>query len=74
MMTPLFPPISGKTMIKILEKFGYTVTRTKGSHVRLKHQTKASVTVPLHKELGLGLTLKILKDAELSQEEFRKYL
>jgi predicted RNA binding protein YcfA (HicA-like mRNA interferase family) len=61
-------------MIKALEKLGYIVIRIKGSHVRLKHPTKATVTVPLHKELGIGLTLKILKDAELSQEELKKLL
>ncbi len=74
MMAPVFPPVSGKKMIKVLEKLGYSVIRTKGSHVRLKHPTKPKVTVPLHKELGIGLIIKILKDAEVSQEEFRKLL
>ena len=71
---PPFPPISGAQMIKVLEKCGYEAIRTRGSHVRLKNPSKPSVTVPLHKELGLGLTLKILRDAGLTQEEFIKLL
>ncbi len=74
MMAPVFQPISGRKMIKVLEKIGYNVIRTKGSHVRLKHPSRSSVTVPLHKELGIGLTSKILKDAELTQEELKKLL
>ena len=71
---PTFPPISGTQMIKVLEKCGYEVIRTRGSHVRLKHPSKASVTVPLHRELGLGLALKILRDVGLTQEGFTKLL
>ena len=71
---PTFPPISGMQMIKVLEKCGYEVIRTRGSHVRLKHPSKASVTVPLHKELGLGLALKILRDVGLTQEGFMKLI
>lgn len=71
---PKFPPVSGMQMIKALEKTGYEETRTKGSHVRLKHPLKPAVTVPLHKELGQGLALKILRDAGLTQEEFVKLL
>lgn len=71
---PTFPSISGMQMIKVLEKCGYQVIRTRGSHVRLKHPSKASVTVPLHKELGLGLALKILRDVGLTQDEFTKLI
>ena len=73
-MAPAFTPVSGKKMIKILEKEGYRILRTKGSHVRLEHSERKKVTVPMHKELGTGLTLKILKDAEISQEKFLKLL
>ncbi len=33
------PQISGKELIKILRKFGFVVTRQKGSHIRLEKNT-----------------------------------
>jgi len=62
------PPISGKELVKILEKNGYQVARKKGSHVRLKHHDPKNfkpVTVPLHKEPKHGLLHKILKDSNV---------
>lgn len=61
-------------MIKVLEKIGYSQIRQKGSHIRLHHPTKKPVTVPNHKELGTGLMLKIMKDADLTVEEFIELL
>jgi predicted RNA binding protein YcfA (HicA-like mRNA interferase family) len=73
-MTHKIPLVSGKEMIKALKKTGYSVVRQNGSHIRLKHPNRKSVTVPDHKELGLGLTLRILKDAGLSPKEFKDLL
>jgi len=66
------PTVTGKQVITALEKLDFVVQRQKGSHVRLKDQNGRVVTVPNHanKTLGKGLLLKILKDAELSKEEF----
>jgi predicted RNA binding protein YcfA (HicA-like mRNA interferase family) len=66
------PSVTGKQVITALEKLGFMVQRQKVSHVRLKDQNGRVVTVPNHanKTLGKGLLLKILKDAELSKEEF----
>lgn len=66
------PTVTGKQVITALEKVGFVVQQQKGSHVRLKDQNGRVVTVPNHanKTLGKGLLLKILKDAELSKEEF----
>ncbi len=70
---PKLPVIPGADAIKKLEKLGYTVTRQKGSHVRLNHSTdsnKKPLTVPLHTELKTGLLNQILKDADISREQF----
>ncbi|MFH0845973.1 MAG: type II toxin-antitoxin system HicA family toxin [Patescibacteria group bacterium] len=70
---PKLPIISGKKTIKKLEKIGYVIIRKKGSHVRL-HQNGNSkmkpITIPLHKNLKFGLLNQIIKDANLSVEEF----
>ncbi|HLY59912.1 MAG TPA: type II toxin-antitoxin system HicA family toxin [Terriglobia bacterium] len=49
---------------------GYSAVRQRGSHIRLTCVGKSSITVPNHKVVGRGLLKKILRDAELSIEEF----
>jgi predicted RNA binding protein YcfA (HicA-like mRNA interferase family) len=69
---PKIPAITGEATIKALEKVGFQSVRQKDSHVRLKHQDGRVVSVPVHsgKTLGKGLLRKILRDAELTLEEF----
>jgi len=56
--------ISGYELAKLLSKYGYTVTRQTGSHIRLTTQQKGEhhVTIPAHKELRLGTLSAILTD------------
>ena len=70
---PKLPVISGIDAVKKLERLGYTVTRQKGSHVRLHHHTEPSkkpITIPLHDELKRGILNQIIKDADISREAF----
>lgn len=72
-MTPKLPVVSGREAIARFEKIGYRNVRQKGSHVRLLHPTDASrkpLTVPDHKTLGRGLLRKLLRDAQVSVEDF----
>ena len=62
--------ISGKEAIKRLSKIGYRAIRQRGSHVRLTAAGKKPLTVPLQKELKIGLLIQIIKDAGISVEEF----
>lgn len=68
------PLLSGKEVIKALAKTGYRAVRQRGSHIRLSCPAKKSVTVPDYKVIGHGLLRKILRDAELSPDEFGKLL
>lgn len=68
------PLISGKKAIKVFLKDGYHVVRKKGSHFRLHHTSKKPLTIPDHKLIGKGLLRKILRDAEMSIENFLKLL
>jgi hypothetical protein len=43
-----------------------------GSHIRLACPGRTSITVPDHKLVGHGLLRRILRNAELSVEEFMK--
>jgi len=72
-MTKL-PILTAKELIKILEKAGYFVARQKGSHIRMYHEEKDSITIPNHKIIGRGLLKKILRDANISVAELIKLI
>nr|WP_016866968.1 type II toxin-antitoxin system HicA family toxin [Fischerella sp. FACHB-380] len=71
-MIPKLPAITGDVVINALEKVNFQVVRQKGSHVRMQHEDGRVVTIPVHsgKTIGKGLLLKILRDAEITKEEF----
>lgn len=68
------PVFSGKGVLRALEKIGYQSVRQRGSHVRMSCPKRKSVTVPNYPIISKGLLRKILRDAELTPEEFEKLL
>lgn len=70
------PIIKPKELITILLKAGFIILRQKGSHVRLMHlYTHTYTTVSLHKkDLSKSMLLKILKQAQLSTDDFLRLL
>lgn len=67
------PVIKRRELIKLLEYLGFNITRTKGSHVRLKSNDGWVTTVPVHanKDIPKGLLRKIIReDLEITLEEF----
>ncbi len=71
---PKLTALSGKEIIRLLNKFGYYKVRQCGSHIRLSCEGKKSITVPNYREISKGLIQKILRDAEISKEEFKKFI
>lgn len=69
------PTITVKLMIEFLESLGFEQIRQKGSHKFFRHPDGRTATVPDHKgeDLGRGITNKILKDAEVTREDFLKW-
>lgn len=69
---PKLPALTGSAVIRVLEKVGFQKIRQKGSHIRMKHIDGRVVTIPIHgsETIGKGLLRKIIRDAELTQEEF----
>ena len=70
--------ISGKDCLKIIcNKFGFKIARQRGSHVVVKKETlsgKIGTVIPMHKELKIGLLKAILRQAQIPEEEFSKFL
>ena len=70
------PSLTGRQVVKALQKAGFTVIRQKGSHAFLRHPDGRSTVVPLHagETLGPGLLRKVIHDVEMTREEFRNLL
>lgn len=68
------PSLTGKKIISILKNAGFTVARQRGSHVFLKHEDGRATVIPVHsgEVIGPGLLSKILRDAELTRDDFLK--
>ncbi len=65
---PKLPSVSGKKLIRILEKRGFQVVRQRGSHVSLQKGAYKTI-VPLHNDLAKGTLLGILKQCGLSKDD-----
>ena len=63
-MTRLPGDVSGIELARLLEKYGYQITRQTGSHIRLTTQMNGEhhVTLPVHKELRVGTLNAVLTD------------
>ena len=64
---------SGINTVKKFEKAGWKIARTKGSHVMMtKSNYPYTLSIPLHKELGIGILKKLIKQANLTEDEFNR--
>lgn len=68
------PRLKGKEVVRKLESLGFRTIRTRGSHVFLKHSDGRVTTVPVHagEVIGPGLLRAILRDIEMTSEQFFK--
>jgi len=66
---------SSKIIIKTLEKKGFYFVSQKGSHVKYRKTGKPTLTVIIpadRKEIPLGTFRSILRQANLSEDDFKK--
>ena len=70
------PTVKPRQVIRALERAGFEIDHQTGSHVILRRASDASrAVVPWHsRDLGRGLTLRIIKNAGLSRDEFLELL
>ena len=72
------PPLKPRQVLAALQRAGFYVHHQTGSHARLFHISRADirVTVPIHnKDLPPTFVRgRILRQADLSEEEFLKLL
>ena len=70
------PVISPRKMCRVLESLGFELVRQRGSHRFYRHPDGRATVVPFHagEDLGRGLMRSILKDIELSRDDFIELL
>lgn len=71
-MSPHYPVMSGPGMMSALQRGGFVQVSQKGSHVKMRHTSGRVAIVPNHRELAQGTLRSILRQAGISDEEFRK--
>jgi predicted RNA binding protein YcfA (HicA-like mRNA interferase family) len=77
-MTERLPALRARDVIRVLQRAGFRVSRTSGSHCRLVHSADPTrqVTVPLHsgKDLKRGTLQNFLRQAGLTAGELVELL
>jgi predicted RNA binding protein YcfA (HicA-like mRNA interferase family) len=70
------PRLPGKEITRALLAAGFEIVRTKGSHQFLRHPDGRATVVPTHagEIIGPGLMPKILRDCDMTPEEFEALL
>jgi len=68
--------VDAATMEKLLFHCGFSKTRQKGSHAFYRHPDGRTTTIPHHqgRTLSRPLIREILKDIEITPNEYSKYL
>ncbi len=80
-------PVDYEKVVKALTNIGYVVNNQKGSHIVMRLSEKEKyvslfgcrkneimVVVPAHKPIGKGMLRTIIKEVDLSVDEFNKLL
>lgn len=73
--------VTAGDLINKLDKLGYSITRQKGSHIRLTRKSETEehhITIPNHSPLKIGTLNNIINDLsihlKISKEEIIKIL
>lgn len=62
--------VSSNELINFLKTKGYCLHHSKGSHFVLIKPNISRIVVPFRNELPVGTTLAILREANVSKEEY----
>ena len=70
------PILKARDIIKVLKRIGFYEVRQKGAHLCFKNPDGRFTLVPIHRgeDISRGLLRQILREIEITPEEFLKYL
>jgi predicted RNA binding protein YcfA (HicA-like mRNA interferase family) len=66
---PKLPRVSGAEVIRALKRLGFEQVRQSGSHVIMRRESRGCV-VPMHAEIKVGTLAGVLRQADVSPEDF----
>jgi len=67
--------ITSSEMCCLLDDLGFVSIRQRGSHKFYRHEDGRTTVIPMHaKDLDRGLIRKILRDIEISIDEYNEML
>ena len=76
-MSRHLPAVSGRQLLRALQRTGFVVLRQKGSHVSLEKRTSDGywrTIVPMHREIRPGTLSDILNQSGLTKDQLRELL
>lgn len=75
-MTSRLPILKARDIMRVLHSLGFKEVRQAGSHIFFQHSDGRTTLVSRHdrEDIGRGLLRQILKEIELTPEQFSKYL
>jgi len=69
------PVVSGRELVRALQKLGFQFDRQKGSHMMIfRENPPTTLSVPDHRELDRGTIRALLRQAGVTPDEFGKLL
>ena len=66
---PKLPRVSGTVIVRALERLGFERLRQSGSHVMMRRGSKGCI-VPMHNEVKVGTLAGVLRQADVTPEDF----
>ena len=76
-MSRHLPAVSGRELVRALQRAGFVLLRQKGSHVSMEKRSADGYwrkVVPLHREIRPGTLSDILNQSGLTKEELADLL
>ena len=68
---PRLPRMNGRKFVKVFQKIGWVQTRQSSSHIILVREGHpATLSVPDHKEVAVGVLRSLIRSAGLTVDEF----
>ena len=69
----LFTDVSSERAVNVFKKIGFWISKKRGKHIGMTNGTR-KITIPQHKRLNPYTLKAIIRDAGLTDEEFKKLL
>lgn len=64
------PLLSGRQVMRALERLGFAEVHRKGSHVKMVHADGRRIVFPFHDEIDRFTLRGALRDADVKEEQF----